>query len=163
MLSLPGAIGVGAIVPVQTAINTRLRTDVRDPVVTALYSFLIGTGVLLPIAWLLTGQPLPDFSLLADAPAWAFIGGPLGVLFIVGNILLFPPVWLRRLADFAVALVGRSDRIRLDCHCARYRAGAFVGRKRARRIRDRVARIWCCYRHGLSNPNCSQRQAGCCD
>ena len=92
MLSLPGAIGVGAIVPVQTASNTRLRTDVRDPVVTALYSFLIGTGVLLPIAWLLTGQPLPDFSLLADAPAWAFIGGPLGVLFIVGNILLFPQI-----------------------------------------------------------------------
>ncbi|MDK8846114.1 DMT family transporter [Corynebacterium sp. MSK297] len=68
MLSLPGAIGVGAIVPVQTAINTRLRADVRDPVVTALYSFLIGVSSLLPVAWLLTGQPVPDFSSLADAP-----------------------------------------------------------------------------------------------
>ncbi|MFW8574407.1 DMT family transporter [Corynebacterium pseudodiphtheriticum] len=47
---LPGAIGVGAIVPVQTAINTHLRADVRDPVVTALYSFLIGTTSLLPVA-----------------------------------------------------------------------------------------------------------------
>ncbi|MDK4327353.1 DMT family transporter [Corynebacterium pseudodiphtheriticum] len=89
---LPGAIGVGAIVPVQTAINTRLRADVRDPVVTALYSFLIGTTSLLPVAWLLTGQPLPDFALLADSPLWLFFGGPLGVAFIVGNILLFPQI-----------------------------------------------------------------------
>ncbi|MDK4240978.1 DMT family transporter [Corynebacterium pseudodiphtheriticum] len=70
---LPGAIGIGAIVPVQTAVNTRLRADVRDPVVTALYSFLIGTTTLLPVAWLLTGQPLPDFALLADAPLWLFL------------------------------------------------------------------------------------------
>lgn len=89
---VPGAIGVGAIVPVQTAVNTRLRADVRDPVVTALYSFLIGTTTLLPVAWLLTGQPLPDFALLADAPLWLFLGGPLGVAFIVGNILLFPQI-----------------------------------------------------------------------
>lgn len=92
MLSLPGAIGVGAIVPVQTAVNTRLRADVRDPVVTALYSFLVGTVSLLPVAWVLTGQPLPEFSSLADAPLWLFLGGPLGVLFIVGNILLFPQI-----------------------------------------------------------------------
>ena len=92
MLSLPGAIGVGAIVPVQTAVNTRLRADVRDPVVTALYSFLVGTGVLVPVAWLLTGRPLPELSLLVDAPLWLFLGGPFGVAFIVGNILLFPQI-----------------------------------------------------------------------
>lgn len=42
--------------------------------------------------WLLTGQPLPDFALLADSPLWLFFGGPLGVAFIVGNILLFPQI-----------------------------------------------------------------------
>lgn len=46
----------------------------------------------MPVAWLLTGQPLPDFALLADSPLWLFFGGPLGVAFIVGNILLFPQI-----------------------------------------------------------------------
>ena len=92
MLSLPGAIGVGAIVPVQTAVNTRLRADVRDPVVTALYSFLVGTVSLLPVAWVLTGQPLREFSWFADALWGFFHGGRRGVLFIVAIIFFFPQI-----------------------------------------------------------------------
>lgn len=92
MLALLCAIAVGSIVPVQTAINTRLRESNGSPIVTAFYSFIIGTSLAAVGVWALGDSPLPDFSLLAHEPWWLWLGGFMGVTFIVGNILLFPRI-----------------------------------------------------------------------
>lgn len=82
----------GALRPVQTSVNTRLRWSVGAPLLASLISFLVGTGALFLATWVTTGHPLPDFSATTGQPWWIFTGGALGVVMLTGNILLFPRV-----------------------------------------------------------------------
>lgn len=82
----------GALMPVQTSVNTRLRMSVGAPLLASLISFMVGTGTLFLATWLTTGHPLPNFSATAGQPWWIFTGGALGVVMLTGNILLFPRV-----------------------------------------------------------------------
>lgn len=82
----------GALLPVQTSVNTRLRWSVGAPLLASLISFLVGTGALFLATWVTTGHPLPNFSATTGQPWWIFTGGALGVVMLTGNILLFPRV-----------------------------------------------------------------------
>ncbi|UIZ93392.1 DMT family transporter [Corynebacterium sp. CNCTC7651] len=53
---------IGAIIPIQTAANSSLAR----------------------------GNPLPSFDSQVGNPWWIWLGGCFGVLFVIGNILLFP-------------------------------------------------------------------------
>ena len=86
------ALLVGAIVPVQTAINTRFRESIGSPIVAGFFSFIIGLFVSALIALALTGHLIPDLATAAQQPWWVWLGGFMGVSFIVGNILLFPRI-----------------------------------------------------------------------
>ena len=86
------AMLVGAIVPIQTAINTRFRESIGSPIVAGFYSFIIGLAVSAIIAFILTGHFIPDVATAAQQPWWVWLGGFMGVSFIVGNILLFPRI-----------------------------------------------------------------------
>ncbi|WP_301924949.1 DMT family transporter [Corynebacterium glaucum] len=89
MLYLPIAVFVGAIVPVQTAANARLRLSVGNrPIVSALISFSIALTIACLATLVLHGNPLPQFS--DSPPWWGWLGGLFGVAFVIGNILLFP-------------------------------------------------------------------------
>ncbi|MGX8238710.1 DMT family transporter [Exiguobacterium undae] len=82
---------IGILVPVQTSVNTRLRGIVGSPFLASLLSFSIGTVFLI----LLTLFVERNFSLNPDVwsePGWIWIGGVLGVIFLTGNILLFPRI-----------------------------------------------------------------------
>ena len=80
--------GVG--LPIQTSVNTRLRKKVGSPFNAALVSFLVGL-LFLSALLLVTGQGLHiPFAQLLNEPAWIWIGGICGVVFLTGNILLFP-------------------------------------------------------------------------
>ena len=80
--------GVG--LPIQTSVNTRLRKKVGSPFNAALVSFLVGL-LFLSVLLLVTGQGLHiPFEQLLNEPAWIWIGGICGVVFLTGNILLFP-------------------------------------------------------------------------
>lgn len=80
--------GVG--LPIQTSVNTRLRKKVGSPFNAALVSFLVGL-LFLSALLLVTGQGLHiPFAQLLNEPAWIWIGGICGVMFLTGNILLFP-------------------------------------------------------------------------
>lgn len=92
MLTVLLGIFAGALLPVQTSVNTRLRGAVGAPLLASLISFTVGTTALLLAFWLSSGRPLPDFSATADHPWWIFSGGALGVVVLTGNILLFPRV-----------------------------------------------------------------------
>ena len=70
--------GVG--LPIQTSVNTRLRKKVGSPYNASLVSFVLlitGQGLHIPLAQLL------------NEPAWIWIGGICGLVFLTGNILLF--------------------------------------------------------------------------
>lgn len=82
----------GALMPVQTSVNTRLRWSVGAPLLASLISFMVGTGALFLATWVTTGHPLPNFSTTTGQPWWIFTGGALGVVMLTGNILLFPRV-----------------------------------------------------------------------
>ena len=84
------AMLVGAIVPVQTAINTRLRQSVGSPIGATFVSFIIAVVVASVISWGASGALVPDLSTAASQPWWAWLGGFMGVMFIAGNIVLFP-------------------------------------------------------------------------
>ena len=91
MRSLPIILGflAGVGLPIQTSVNTRLRKKVGSPFNAALVSFLVGL-LFLSALLLVTGQGLHiPFAQLLDEPAWIWIGGICGVVFLTGNILLF--------------------------------------------------------------------------
>lgn len=89
MLSLPIALAVGAVVPVQTAANARLRLSVGNrPIVPALISFTIALTLTVAATLVLQGNPLPQLG--PATPWWCWFGGLFGALFVLGNILLFP-------------------------------------------------------------------------
>ena len=83
-------IVIGSGLSIQTVINSRLRGYVGSPFLASTVSFCVGTLSLILIA-LLSGQGLLISSeQLASVPAWAWIGGFLGVIGLTTNILLFP-------------------------------------------------------------------------
>lgn len=91
MLHLPIALAIGAIIPIQTAANSRLRQSVNNkPVVPALTSFSIALLLSILATTVLVGNPLPQFAPGAHAPWWIWLGGLMGSCFVLGNILLFP-------------------------------------------------------------------------
>ena len=80
---------VGAVTPIQTAVNSRLRMAVGTPFRASLVSFTVGTLVTLVASLTLGPHPLLPASALAG-PWWMWLAGLFGVIFMTGNILLLP-------------------------------------------------------------------------
>lgn len=79
--------GVG--LPIQTSVNTRLRKKVGSPYNASLVSFVVAL-LFLSALLLISGQGLHiPFAQLLNEPAWIWIGGICGLVFLTGNILLF--------------------------------------------------------------------------
>jgi transporter family-2 protein len=84
-------IAAGACISIQGPINARLRLAVESPVLTAAISFL--TGGLLLLCILATGTfggMGSGVRGMLSAPPWAFLGGALGISFVLGSILAIP-------------------------------------------------------------------------
>jgi transporter family-2 protein len=84
-------IAAGTLLPVQIAINSRLREAVASPVLSALVSFTVG-GLALFVVTVLgglggSGRGLTGF---AAAPWWAFLGGLCGALYVLLSIIALP-------------------------------------------------------------------------
>ena len=85
------ALAVGGLIPIQTAANSRLRLSVGNkPVVSALISFSVALLVAVIATAVLQGNPVPQFADGVSVPWWVWLGGVMGVCFVLGNILLFP-------------------------------------------------------------------------
>lgn len=75
--------------PIQTSVNTRLRKKVGSPYNASLVSFVVAL-LFLSALLLITGQGLHiPLAQLLNEPAWIWIGGICGLVFLTGNILLF--------------------------------------------------------------------------
>ena len=81
--------GLGA----QLVLNSRLREAVQSPVLSAVVSFTVG-GLLLVILMALglfggTGNAPAGFRGL---PAWAFLGGVCGAVYVVASVVALPRI-----------------------------------------------------------------------
>lgn len=85
------AIAVGALLPVQVAMNMSLRVPFRDPVLAALPNFLVGTALIAAYVVLMRSK-LPSAAALAQVPAWAWLGGLIGAAYVVGSLHLGPRI-----------------------------------------------------------------------
>ena len=98
------ALLAGAVLPLQAGVNAELARVVGGPVRSALVSFAVGTLALFLLALLLTGPSWP-WGRMLQAPAWVYVGGLLGAVYVVSVIVLAPR--LGPLLTFALVIAGQ--------------------------------------------------------
>lgn len=80
---------IGVLLPMQAGMNAELRTAVGSPLGTAFVSFVVGTIALAVVA-AAARSPVPDARTLGAVPAWQWLGGILGAVYITGAVILAP-------------------------------------------------------------------------
>jgi len=84
---LPVAVVVGALLPVQFALNSALTTFTRSPAATAAVSY--GVGLLaLTLGLTVFHRGRVPLGRLAGAPGWSFLGGVVGSAYVIGSVVL---------------------------------------------------------------------------
>jgi len=81
-------ISAGFCIAIQGPINFRLRLAVESPLLSSATSFLSGGLILICLTAAFGGGT--GFKGMQTAPAWAFLGGILGIGYVLGNILSIP-------------------------------------------------------------------------
>lgn len=79
----------GAMSAVQVGVNNVLRSGVGSPVLAAFFSFVVGM-ICLGGYCLVTRIPLPSGPMIAALPAWAWLGGAMGGIFVACCIIVAP-------------------------------------------------------------------------
>ena len=82
---------VGAVIPVQTGVNTRLARHIGVTLLASLVSFGVGTAGL-ALVLVLTRTPLPLVRTAATQPWWIWVGGVCGLIFLTMNMVLLPRI-----------------------------------------------------------------------
>ncbi|WP_266363285.1 DMT family transporter [Tellurirhabdus rosea] len=83
------AVGAGAMIPFQSAMNTQLGKSLQSPYFSALTVFVVA-AVGLGIYNAVTQQALPATSRFAEAPGWSYVGGVLGGAYILLIVICAP-------------------------------------------------------------------------
>ena len=97
------ALALGAILPMQAAINARLAKTAGSPVMAAFISFAVGTLALM-IFLIIAGQFHFRFNASAS-PWWIWTGGLLGIFFVAGIVILLPRLGV--VLSFSLVLAGQ--------------------------------------------------------
>jgi transporter family-2 protein len=97
------AFALGAVLPMQAAINSRLSRTAGSPVMAAFISFAIGT-IALMLFLVITGQFQFRF-ISSQSPWWIWTGGILGTFFVAGIVILLPRLGV--VLSFSLVLAGQ--------------------------------------------------------
>lgn len=81
----------GMCMATQSGINSQLKITVNNPWITVVISFLVGSAAILLIAFA-TKQPMPSWELIQTIPWYQYMGGLLGVCFVLIAILSAPVI-----------------------------------------------------------------------
>ena len=100
---LLGAVA-GALIPFQTAINSRLAGRLGAIFPASLISFAVGSAGL-GLLVLATGTPMPWTATATTQPWWIWLGGVCGLVFLTMNIVLMPRIGAS--ATVVLPLVGQ--------------------------------------------------------
>jgi bacterial/archaeal transporter family-2 protein len=88
---LVAALIGGAILPVQVALNTLLKSYIGQPMQVTFISYLAGTITSLIICFF-AHYPLPTLTSLSQTSWWMWIGGCLGTLYVWSTIFATPKI-----------------------------------------------------------------------
>jgi bacterial/archaeal transporter family-2 protein len=97
------ALALGAILPIQAAINSKLAKTAGSPVMAAFISFAVGTVALL-VTLVIAGQFKLGF-INSQSPWWIWTGGILGTFFVAGIVVLLPRLGV--VLSFSLVLAGQ--------------------------------------------------------
>lgn len=92
----------GAGLPVQLGMNNQIRLMTGSPMTAAFISFFTGT-VALALYVTVLRQPLPTPLQIGNAPWWIWLGGIVGVFYIVVAIVVAPKIGPAVLFSLVVA------------------------------------------------------------
>ncbi len=83
------AVGAGVCIAIQAPANSRLGATLRDPLLATFFS-VCGTFLTVVAVMLAVRPPLPTADAVRQTQWWNWIGGPLGVLFVLAGAVLVP-------------------------------------------------------------------------
>lgn len=89
MIYLLLGVIIGTFLPIQTAINSRLRSFVESPFLSSMISFFVAEIFLLALTLLSGINPLISLDFFISNPKWIWLGGVCGVIGLTSIILLF--------------------------------------------------------------------------
>lgn len=84
------ALFAGFLLANQNPINADLRKNVNSPFLASTVSQIIGVVFLGTASLLLTGELFPTIDFVSNHPAWIWVGGLLGPVYVTSNVFLFP-------------------------------------------------------------------------
>jgi transporter family-2 protein len=88
-LYLFAALGLGAVISMQPAINAQMAARLGSPLAAATCSIVISLAMIV-IALSAFGRVPTSMSKLWSLPWWVLIGGAAGALFVLGGIMAAP-------------------------------------------------------------------------
>ncbi|GAB3881310.1 DMT family transporter [Kibdelosporangium lantanae] len=98
----PGRLGwialgliAGAVLPIQGALNAKLRADLAAPVTVAMISFVVATltiAIVLLVLRATNRTPAPQLRPLAQMPWWGWLGGACAAIYVTATFLLIPQI-----------------------------------------------------------------------
>ena len=99
VLAIAMALGAGILIGISRAINGRLSLSV-GALRASLWNHIVGFGVLIVLAVILR----PDGMIgMKDAPVLAWLGGPVGVIFVASGSFLISRIGAARTAILVIA------------------------------------------------------------
>jgi transporter family-2 protein len=96
------SILAGVAVAFQTGINSQLRTDLNNPVLATLISFIVGTVAVFAL-YIAFFRQTPTFPENLQFEWWKFTGGLLGVLYVTAVVIAAPRIGAGNALAFIVA------------------------------------------------------------
>ncbi|MBN9067082.1 MAG: DMT family transporter [Rhizobiales bacterium] len=88
-LYLFAALGLGAIISMQPAINAQMALRLGSPLIAAICSIVISLAMIV-VVWTTLGRAPISLPKLFSLPWWVLIGGAAGALFVLGGIMVAP-------------------------------------------------------------------------
>lgn len=95
------ALSAGSMLALQSSVNSKLGKVMGNPSLAAFTSFLIGI-IGISIYLLVTRPHLPALADLAKAPAWTWIGGLLGSIYVTTVIIIAPKIGISTLSGLVI-------------------------------------------------------------
>ena len=89
------ALVAGAALPLQGAVNARLRADLDAPIAAGAFSFLVATAamsLLLAASLAFAAAARPQLRQLERLPWWGWLGGLCGAVYVTSVFLLIPEI-----------------------------------------------------------------------
>ncbi len=99
LLALLAGVGVS----VQLGVNTQLRQEVTNPIISAFISFTVGTLILGIYVFSVSRNALPSVVLLRDISWWKWTGGLLGAVYVTTAIIVGPRIGAANFVSLVVA------------------------------------------------------------